>query len=139
MKFSLRLCTVYLFLVSLFYCNIIVSEGFIADTLVRIPTGYACIQDLSVGDEVVVYNFAAGFVNEPIIQVARHEVESVIRLSVGSNHIEVAEDHMFFMPLQQCWTLVSQIVPNQYLLGVPLAAEFVSSVELIKQKSQSRK
>src|SRR5579863_9761375 len=142
-RFFWHVSTVYLALLSIVCCNTIVPEGFVADTLVRVPVGYAYIQNLCVGDEIFVCTwfskesyFNDGNASDAITHITSHEVESIIRIQVGGAILELAEDQLLFVPLQQRWLPASQIHEGMYLLGVPLRAVHVKSVERIDQRTQ---
>ena len=93
--FLLRASATYLFLLSVLYCVTSIPEGFVADTLVRIPTGYAHIQDLSVGDEVLVSTFNEYVASEAITKIISHEIETIIRVNVDGDIIDMAENQLF--------------------------------------------
>jgi|GEM_PF-2466485 len=134
--FLLRASATYLFLLSVLCCVTSIPEGFVADTLVRIPTGYAHIQDLSVGDKVLVSTFNEYVASEAITKIISHEIETIIRVNVDGDIIDMAENQLFFVPLQQRWVPVSQIHEGMYLLSAPLRAVRVKSVSRIEQKTQ---
>lgn len=97
-------------------------EGFVADTLVHIPTGYAHIQDLSVGDEVLVSTFNEYVASKAITKIISHEIETIIHVNVDDDIIDMAENQLFFVPLQQRWVPAPQIHKGMYLLSALLRA-----------------
>jgi|GEM_PF-2588078 len=126
----------YALFLSLFLPTTVAGEGFAAGTLVRIPTGYMCIQDLCATDEILVCTFDDSIVSAEITHVTIHEVDTIVRLEVEGDIVELAEDQLLFVPLQRTWIPASQIHEGMYLLGAPLRAMQVQSVERIDQRLQ---
>ena len=126
----------------LFLCSTaIIPEGFVAETLVHIPNGYACIEDLNTGDEVFAHklltqkNNCGHVTSASIAAIGCHEVDTIIQLTIDDEIIELAEDQLLFVPLQRQWLPASQIREGMYLLGVPLHALRVKSVTRIEQRT----
>ena len=115
---------------------VVAGEGFVAGTLVRIPTGYTCIQDLYATDEVLVYTFDDNVASGAITTITSHEVDTIVRLEVEGDTFELAHDQLLFAPLQRKWLPASKIQEGMYLLGSPLRAVQVQSVRKIDQCTQ---
>jgi hypothetical protein len=122
-----------LLLGALFIAMTLVGEGFVAGTFVCTPNGRVAIEELSIGDRVVTCDFDKGYSVESIVSITSHEATDFIRLKISDVTIDVESDHKFFLPFEQEWIQASDLIEGMCVLGAPLHAEYVETVEKIDQ------
>ena len=89
-----------LLLILLFPLSPLLAEGLVTGTVVTTPTGKVPIEQLKVGDLVVSYNFdTAKLETARIANIFKKKTHSITQLSIGSDTIEVDDDHKFYCPL----------------------------------------
>lgn len=120
---------------ALFVTTTLLGEGFVAGTLICTPQGHLPIEELSVGDRVVTCDFDKGYKVESIVEIESQEITDFIRIKIGDINIDVDPDHKFFVPFTQEWIQASDLVVGTCMLGAPLHAVYVESVESIEQKA----
>src|SRR5438105_2666331 len=130
---NIKTCIRVYFLLCAFLITLpIFGEGFLAGTVVCTPEGYVPIEELSIGDQVITCDFNTGYTTESIVDITSYEIIDFLRLTISDFTIEVACNQQFLVPLEQKWVQASRLKEGVCLLGAPLQAEYVESIEKIE-------
>ena len=78
-------------------------EGFAAGTLVKVPHGYATIENLSVGDYVICYDTDKNLTKSKILYCAKKGVDKYIHLKISHEYIDIACDQQFYDAKINSW------------------------------------
>ena len=100
------------------------SEGFLAGTKVKTPTGHVAIEDLQVGDDVVCYNFCNACVVKKITHTIKRQAKTYVKIFLEGACICAEPDHQFYLPQEKCWLKARYITSSNILLKS--CTEFVS-------------
>lgn len=109
MKHSYKQITLFLSLIFQFF--LCFAEGFSAGTLVKIPDGYAQIEDLRVGDSVLCYDAQKSIVASSVVYVAKKSVDCYARIILADECLCVACDQQLYDENNKTW-IVSQSLSN---------------------------
>jgi hypothetical protein len=103
----------FLFIPCFIYC-----EGFLAGTLVRIPTGYYKIEELKPGDLIVGYDFTSNKITgSKILAIYKERIDKYIQLSCNNNKIiGVSPTQKFYLFNLKKWAKLQDILNNPRLL-----------------------
>lgn len=99
------------------YTTPLLADGFVAGTLVKIPTGYIPIEQLSVGDVVLCTDFSGEQIERRITSTISYDVERSIIITVDGVEIYVSSEHRFYQPVQRKWVHVYALTPDDMLLS----------------------
>jgi hypothetical protein len=108
------------------------AEGFLAGTLVKTPFGYENIENLTVGDKVVCYDFMGKCVTRTVTHVQQEEVDTYAQITIGNEQVFAALDHKFYVPNDNAWLEANKIKPGSVLLKRCTEYIPVDSVEVIE-------
>jgi len=102
MKFIYK--KVFVVLLFIFHYQFCFSEGFAAETLVKVPDGYKNIEKLCPGDWVACYDGVNKKNVESVITcVVKKTVDSYVRIVFDGESIYVARDQQFYDALHNTW------------------------------------
>lgn len=106
-------------LIVIFFNNTLLSEGFIAGTLVKTKDKYIPIEQLKENDSVVSYNFnGKNTFESKILKVKKQNYNQCIKLILGNKEIITAPDHKFFCPLKKGnWIEATNLQNNDFILS----------------------
>jgi hypothetical protein len=121
MRYTYRLLSLVL---AFLYAGSVYSEGFVAGTLIKTPSGYTAIEKLHVGDSVICYDFKNRGVERPVTRVIKKHTDVLVQLTIASELISVAPDHTFYLPRERKWVAAQDLTPDHVLLSH--CAELVS-------------
>ena len=92
------------------------SAGFTGTTLIHTPQGFALLQNLKVGDQVICVANNSCFV-KPIYSVQSKKVENLFKvITHGGDVICSSPDARFFLPKNQQWGHASELCAGNWLL-----------------------
>lgn len=106
-------------LLLLFINNSIISEGFIAGTLVKTKSGYVSIEQLKENDSVTAYSFKNKELYEcKILKIKKQHYDKSIKIKANGHDIICAPDHKFYLPLhsKKKWIVASGLKPKDSIL-----------------------
>jgi hypothetical protein len=132
MKAIKRLGILYACLLSF----VLYGEGFVKETLVKTPSGYAPIETLQEGDLVICYDFQGNCVKKPITQVTKKWTVTLVELCLGEVYLYAAPDHLFYLPQEHTWLATKNIKPEQVLLKACSGPALVTHIREIEQESE---
>lgn len=103
---------VTLFLSLIFQFILCSAEGFSAGTLVKIPDGYAKIEDLRIGDHVLCYDNQKNIVESPIIHIAKKAFNSYVRITFADECLCIACDQQLYDENNGAWVVAQSLRSN---------------------------
>ena len=125
-------CFYFLFFL-LLLPRLAISSGFAEDTLVKTPTGYCCIGQISPGDEVITFDYERGrYVTNCVGKVVSHTSERCIRVVVADVVIVTDYDQRFYSSNNNCWLSFSEVTLNDQSKTL-FTSEQIDSVLPIKE------
>lgn len=100
-----------IFLSLIFQFVLCSAEGFSVGTLVKIPGGYAQIEDLRVGDSVLCYDAQKSIVASSVVHVAKKSVDRYACITVADECLCVACGQQLYDENNKAW-IVAQSLSN---------------------------
>ena len=118
---------------------------FVADTPIKTSTGYADIEDLKIGDQVLSQNVVTGEISlQPVTDTHIRpvsEIKTFYKLRLGSatgqEDLFVTGEHPFWVPSQNAWVTVDDLALATELVTYKGATVFVLDKVLQKQAQQT--
>lgn len=122
-----------------YYANnfLVHNRCFVAGTKITLPdSSQKDIETINAGDAVLTYNEETGINEEGTVgEVSKHEVNSVIRLTLDNENIIVTtEEHPFYV-LSKGWTKAKDLQPLDVCKKVDGSESLVSTVELLEENN----
>ena len=112
-------------LLLLFYFDRSCAEGFAKGTLVKVPDGYAKIEDIHVGDRVICYDAQNNFVESAVIDAAHTTINRYVRIALAEEVICAAVDQRIYDEKRDIWISVVSLKNGDVLSGHALAIEMI--------------
>jgi hypothetical protein len=100
----------------IFYVAKLRTEGFSAGTMVKVPDGYARIEDLQKGDCIICLDHENNQVESYITYVKSKSIPQYARMHVGNELIGVSRDQQFYGKNEDAWIDVDDL-KNGYVLS----------------------
>ncbi len=99
------------------FSRFLFGEGFIAETLVKMPGGYTAIDKLAKDDLIICYDFKSSCDIKPIVAISQKLVKSHLKIATDNKAIYVAPKHRFYLPLEKRWVRAQKLEEGQVLLA----------------------
>jgi hypothetical protein len=98
--------------ISLLLFSNLLAEGFSAETLVKTPSGYTCIDKLQIGDLVFCRNFEGSLVACPITYKTQKKVSMYTEILIGNQIIKTTHNQKFYLPQEKIWLEAQNITTS---------------------------
>ncbi len=124
-----------LFLLLLFFSNVICNQGFTEGTLVKTTAGYKAIEKIHPGD----YVYCADnnrTCTQPVKTVTQELSKSIIAVKVGNTTILCGPEHRFYLPQEQRWEQAQYLTPDHILISYHNEHVHITDVQIINQPAQ---
>jgi len=107
------------FLFLFLFSSKILSEGFVAGTLVKTKSGYVPIETLKSHDSVLTYNFKSKKAEESKVTAVKiSNGYEAISLTVNNTQVTVSPEHKFYCPMNnKRWTLAKDMETGDYTVS----------------------
>jgi hypothetical protein len=99
----------------LFY-NLSLFSGFSAGTLVKTVHGYIPIDQLSLNDNVICYDFVQAYVEKAVTHRLSYAARDCIALTINQQQIVTASNQQFYLFYQNAWKKASQLQVGDVLV-----------------------
>ena len=113
------------------------NEGVVAGTLVGTPKGLVAVEKLKAGDLVLNYDLQTQKITKNKVQkIAKKTVDETVTITLANETIDVAPNHLFYLPLERTWIRAKNLTKNNIILNATddkLA--IIKAVEIIKKKT----
>jgi len=109
-----------LLIACLLISNTILSEGFLAGTLIKTPNAYKPIEQLKENDLVTSYSFQnKNLVEGKIIKIKKVNYKTCIKLTIEGEDLLTAPDHKFYCPLNEKnhWVKAKELKSGDFILS----------------------
>jgi hypothetical protein len=124
MKHSYTQVTLFLSLIFQFIsCS---AEGFSPGTLIKIPDGYAKIEDLCIGEHVFCYDNQKNIIESPIIHIAKKSVDRYVRITTANEYLRVACNQRLYDESNEAWVIATVLKNGDNLAGHAIAIEVIN-------------
>jgi hypothetical protein len=110
-----------------FYGDCSYAEGFARGTLVKVPDGYAKIEDLCVGDRVISYDDQQHCIESFVAYSAQKSVDRYLRITIADEVIGVACDQQLYDEEDDVWVAAQKLYNKYTFAGHKIAVELVNS------------
>lgn len=128
--FCQKICLSVVLILGLLSNNIIFAAGFAAGTLVRTESGYAHIEQLKEGDQVIGFNFSKAPACCGVSSITKGQSDKLIKITIDDEFFIVTPDQFFLTPQH---TLIQGLKLNADDSIVGLSGAFViNNVEEIE-------
>lgn len=107
------------------------AEGFCAGTLVKVPSGYAAIEQLSAGDLVICCDHENKLVTRPIYHVTKRIQNTCVQLHITDTLLCGDVDQKVYDPQKGSWICLQDINPNHTVL----CAEPVTGLQKVHKQT----
>lgn len=107
------------------YMNQSLAEGFIAGTLIKIPSGYTKIEDLRIGDSIISNDTISNIVENKIIYITKKIADRFISITIGNENICVASDQQIYKEDVGKWIVVNSLQNGDILSGNSITIEHI--------------
>lgn len=112
------------------FFSIVFSEGFAAGTLVKTPTGYEQIENLSAGDIILCFDSAQNIVERPVVYITKKHISSYARVLINNEYINLSPDQKFYSITNNTWFSILNLQAHNILSIQPSKISFIESIEL---------
>lgn len=110
-------------LFSIDYCC---AEGFAARTLIKVPAGYAAIENLRSGDCVLCYDADKSVVEGTISYITQKSVDEYVRIAIADECICVACDQFLYDESCDAWIGAGSLKSGDIVAGHAIAVERIN-------------
>ncbi len=105
-----------LILICFLAINVARGEGFLSGTLVKVSNGYIPIEELKEGDKVICFDFKGSCIERSVTHIEHKGASRFFRVVVNGEEIVVADDHIFYLPLEGKWVKAEELKVGHSLL-----------------------
>lgn len=108
---------VFQFLLTITHVFSLSGSGFPKGTLVKTSVGHIPIEQLTVNDTVVCYNFhTKKYLEQPIAHISQKESESIIQITLNENILYADHDQQFYILAEKKWCKAGNLKVGDVLL-----------------------
>lgn len=113
------------------------GKGFPGNTLIKTIAGLKPISQIRKGERVLSIDSEGLFTEDVVEQVRFRTLANYLELTLETNEsIDVAPDHLFFIPETQDWVCASQLIINDSLLSAKGVALKVTDIKTINKEAK---
>lgn len=104
-------------------------EGFVKNSLIKVPSGYKKIQDLEIGDVI----YGSDNHEKIVVDTFEQQAPQFVRLTKNNEIIHVACHQKFYLPQQNSWIAAQDITPSDIVLSTDNQHISFDAIEIINQ------
>ena len=105
------------------------QEGFLENSLIKVPSGYKKIQDIKVGDII----YGSSNHEKMVVNIFKQQALRFVCLTKDNEVIHAACHQRFYLPEQDRWIFAQDITPSDIVFSADSKLISFNTVEIIDQ------